>query len=369
MTPLYVDKTEGGKRHLKTFARKKDATAFEATASVEVRSGVHTADSASKTIAEAGQLWLKTGEAKGLERATLEIYRQHLRLHIEPYIGKIKLSQLSAPMVRAFEDALARGDMPAGAEPQPRTSGMVHKVRVSLSSLLSDAQERGLVSRNVVRDLGKGRRRGVEQQAERRQRGRLKIGVDIPAREEIRAVVEAAKGRWRPLILTAIFTGLRASELRGLRWQDVDLEKRELHVRQRADRYSAIGAPKSEAGERTVPLTPMVLNTLREWKLQCPRGELDLVFPTGQWQRQVALQHRQARARADRDRRGWLSTRPGGEREISRPSRSPAFLCVVVHQSPGGRRTRASGESGAGTARAFVDHDDDGRVRSSLPAW
>jgi integrase len=83
------------------------------------------------------------------------------------------------------------------------------------------------------------------------------------------------------LILTAIFTGLRASELRGLRWQDVDLEKRELHVRQRADRYSAIGAPKSGAGERTVPLTPMVLNTLREWKLQCPRGELDLVFPTG----------------------------------------------------------------------------------------
>jgi len=52
-------------------------------------------------------------------------------------------------------------------------------------------------------------------------------------------------------------------------------------VRQRADRYAAIGKPKSESGERTVPLTPMVLNTLREWKLACPKGRLDLVFPTG----------------------------------------------------------------------------------------
>jgi len=80
--------------------------------------------------------------------------------------------------------------------------------------------------------------------------------------------------------LTAIFTGLRASELRGLRWGDVDFKRSELHVRQRADRYSAIGAPKSDAGERTVPLTPIVANTLKEWKLACPKSEHDLVFPT-----------------------------------------------------------------------------------------
>jgi integrase len=157
---------------------------------------------------------------------------------------------------------------------------MVRKVRVSLSSLLSDAQERGLVSRNVVRDLRKTRARGVERKAERRQKGKLKVGVDIPTREEIKAIVEAAKGRWRPVLLTAIFTGLRSSELRGLRWADVDLDKRELHVRQRADRYSAIGKPKSELGERTVPLTPVVVNALCEWKLACPKSAAELVFPS-----------------------------------------------------------------------------------------
>jgi integrase len=274
----YVD--QAGDRRLKTFAKKKAADNFSATANVEIRAGIHTADSASKTIGEAGRLWLETGDKAGLERSTLAAYRQHLKLHIEPYLGNVKLSQLSAPMVREFEDKLARGDMPEGASPQPRTRAMVRKVRVSLSSLLSDAQERGLVSRNVVRDLRRTRARGVERKAERRQKGKLKIGVDIPAREEIKAIVEAAKGRWRPILLTAIFTGLRASELRGLRWADVELEKRELHVRQRADRYSAIGKPKSEAGERTVPLTPIVVNTLREWKLACPKSEAGLVFPS-----------------------------------------------------------------------------------------
>ena len=135
---------------------------------------------------------------------------------------------------------------------------MVRKIRTSLSSLLSDAQERGLVSRNVVRELRHVRKRGKERRAERRQQGKLKVGVDIPTREEVKAIVEAAEGRWRPLLLTAIFTGLRASELRGLRWEDVDLAKRELHVRQRADRYLAIGTPKSESGERAVPLPPIV---------------------------------------------------------------------------------------------------------------
>ena len=64
-------------------------------------------------------MWLETCENAGLERTTIDAYRQHLRLHIETYLGKVKLSQLSAPMVREFMDKLARGDMPEGAAPSP----------------------------------------------------------------------------------------------------------------------------------------------------------------------------------------------------------------------------------------------------------
>jgi integrase len=72
---------------------------------------------------------------------------------------------------------------------------------------------------------------------------------------------------------------MRASELRGLPWSAVDFAKRTITVRQRADEWGTIGVPKSVAGQREIPMSPTVLNTLREWKLACPKGALDLVFP------------------------------------------------------------------------------------------
>ncbi len=110
-------------------------------------------------------------------------------------------------------------------------------------------------------------------------------------------------------MLTAVFTGLRSSELRGLRWSDVDLKQGELHVRQRADRYGVIGKPKSEAGHRTAPLGPMVLNVLREWKLACPKGERGLVFPAPEGG--VALHNNVVRALMAAVRRAGLITSCG----------------------------------------------------------
>ena len=110
---------------------------------------------------------------------------------------------------------------------------MIRGMLGSLGALLGDAQERGLVIRNVVRERGR-RRRG--QPGQDRHKGKLKVGIDIPTPNEVRTLLAQAHGRWRPFLLTAIFSGLRASELRGLRWDDVDLKKGELHVRQRADR-------------------------------------------------------------------------------------------------------------------------------------
>ena len=262
----YVD--QHGDRHLKTFAKKRDADAHHAIVGTAVRAGMHTADSKSVTVAKAAELWLESCEAAGLERATIAAYRQHADLHIAPILGTLRLSQLTVPLVRGFEDRLRRDG---------RSPPMVRNVRRSLGAILADAQERGLVAQNVVYSL---RRRQRSRRAEGN--GKLKAGIDIPAPAEMRAIVgslNVAAGRFRVLLLTAIFTGLRSSELRGLRWSDVDLKKGELHVRQRADRYNVIGKPKSEAGERTVPLPPMVVTALREHRLFSPRSELDLVFP------------------------------------------------------------------------------------------
>lgn len=264
-TAWVVDYVDGnGKRRLKTFERKKEADAFAATAKVEVREGMHVADRETVTVAKAGELWVSTSETAGLERSTVETYKGRLKLHIVPFIGNEKLSKITVPTVRAFADRL---------RDEGRSPAMVKKALTALGSLLSDAQERGLCTRNAVKEMSR-RRNGSEE----RDRRRLEVGVDIPAPEEIKAFLAALEGRWRPILLTAVFSGLRSSELRGLRWQDVDLQKATITVRQRSDKWGQIGSTKSRAGQRAVPVPPVVVNTLREWKLKCPTG--DLVFPT-----------------------------------------------------------------------------------------
>jgi integrase len=278
----YVDQL--GTRRLKTFARKKEADAFKDATGVQVREGTHVADSASVTVKEAGERWITSGRADQLERTTVDQRRQHLDLHIVPFIGRIRLSQLTIATVKDFRDKLRQGEKALPAEDPrnaPRSADMVKRVLVSLGSLLADAMDSGLAARNPVQELSRRGRRGKVAQGERRRKVLLQVGVDIPTPGEVAALIQSAKGRWRPLIITAVYTGMRSSELRGLRWSDVDLKSGRVHVRQRADRYREIGLPKSEAGQRSIPVGPFVVNTLKEWKLACPKGELDLVFPNG----------------------------------------------------------------------------------------
>jgi len=269
---IFDYRDQNGKRHQKTFKTKGAAKAYADTTGVQVREGTHVPDSVSVTVKEAGELWLESSRAKELELSTIDQYEQHLRLHIIPHIGRTRLSKLTAPFVRAFQDELySKG----------RSGAMIRGVMGSLGAILADAQERGLVIRNAVRELRSRRRRGSGRQD--RHKGKLKTGIDIPTPKEMTALLAAAEGRWRPFLLVAVFTGLRASELRGLRWDDVDLKAGQVHVRQRADKYNAMGSPKSAAGERTVPLPPTVVKELREWKLTCPKkdGKPGLVFPNG----------------------------------------------------------------------------------------
>jgi len=83
----YVD--QHGDRHIKTFAKKRDADAHHAIVSVTVRAGTHTADSKSVTVAKAAELWLASCDAAGLERTTITAYRQHGNLLFSKYRAKV----------------------------------------------------------------------------------------------------------------------------------------------------------------------------------------------------------------------------------------------------------------------------------------
>jgi integrase len=266
----YFDQSR--RRHIKTFRSKKDADAWLVTARSEVTQGIHTPESSSVTVAEAAALWVQTGELEKLERSTLRQYRNHVRLHIDPILGGVRLARLSTPMVEAYRDALL----------MKCSRVMARKVLASLKSIISEAQRRGLIARNPAQP--------VKVDANKRGKRKLTAGRDFPLKEEVQTILSAAEGRWRPLFITAVFTGMRSSELRGLTWEDVDFDRKVIHVRQRADHWGEIGAPKSEAGDREIPMSPMVLNALKEWRFACPRqkssngegeGKLWLVFPNG----------------------------------------------------------------------------------------
>jgi integrase len=253
---------QNGDRHVKAFKRKKDADAYLTTVRHEVSQGTHTAPSQSITVAEAAENWLRHVELEGRERSTLDQYRQHANLHIVPRLGNHKLSLLTTPRINTFRDDLL------GAISRP----LARKVLVSVKSILKEAQRRGDVAQNVATSVTIG--------VDKRHQRRLEVGRDIPLPGEVKRILDAATGKWRALLVTAAFTGLRSSELRGLRWDKIDLKNRELHVRERADRYKAMGRPKSHSAERSIPMGPFLTNTLREWKLACPRSEDGLVFPT-----------------------------------------------------------------------------------------
>src|SRR5262249_8124056 len=150
---------EAGDRHIKTFARKKEADAYAQQVGVDIRAGTHTPASKSITVAQAAEDWIKSVALEGREASTLAQYRQHAR-HITARIGSYKLASLTTPRLNSFRDELLA----------TMSRAMAHKVLSSLKSLLRDAQRRGNVAQNVALAVKR-----ID--ADKRGKGRLKAGV------------------------------------------------------------------------------------------------------------------------------------------------------------------------------------------------
>ena len=345
-----VDYVANGTRHIKTFARKKDADRYHANVTVDVAKGIHTPESRSLTIAQAAGQWLAAAELEGLERSTLEHYRIHVAKHIVPRIGAVKLATMTTPMVNSFRDNLLR----------ELSRVMARKTLVSFRAIIKDARRRGTIAHNVAE--------GVSIATDKRAQRRLEIGRDIPKPDEIRCILAAAEpGLWRAFLVAAAFTGLRASELRGLRWRDVDLARGAVHVRQRADAWGNIGQPKTHTGQRAIPIGPYVVNVLKEWKLACPKGEDDLVFPgrNGGPLVHKTIQHGGY----------WPAQRAAHIVDNKDKPKYPGlhtlrhFFCLVVHQSAPRWWAGIADEASARTHGTRLNRADGGHLWPFVSAW
>jgi integrase len=263
-TAWVLDYKDGaGKRRLKTFRTRKAAEQWSVTALHEVKEGTHTPASTSITMTEGMALWIADGEANGLEFSTIKQRQEHKRLHIDPYIGGDKLAALTAPRVYELDKKLRESG---------RSLAMRRKVLTSVKMMLKFCQGRALVAQNVALAV-------TLKSDDQRDVAPVRPGVDFPSREELRTILDKAEGRWRPRVIAFIFTGMRASELRGLPWSNLDLDGGMIHIRQRADLWGRLGNPKSKAGNRDIPLAPMAVNALRAWLDECPASKHDIVFP------------------------------------------------------------------------------------------
>ena len=280
-----VDYKSSGKRHLKTFPTRKEAVAFSNKAGVEISEGRHVADSVSITVAEAAAIWIKAvelgrGDNPPAESGTLRPYRSNLKHHILPAMGKLRLNQLTRANVATFRDHLLA----------KLSRAMAKKVLTSFKGILSEAEVRGYVVGNVAKSVKIGGK------------GRHKEPVGIPSKADVKAIMgrldewatDKTWRRWRALIATAIYTGLRASEIRGLPWDAVDLKAGTITVKQRADERGVIGSPKTLSSRRTISIPSFLVTMLRQWKIESNPGPLVFGNSLGQVQ-----------ALSDIHQRGW----------------------------------------------------------------
>ena len=103
-----------------------------------------------------------------------------------------------------------------------------------------------------------------------RVRGKAKKKLLTP--EQIAMVIAAAKAdpERGVYVATPFLTGMRAGEMLGLRWGDIDFERNEIHVRRvQENNGKTFNATKTEAGMRTIPMGATLRDMLLKWGQRC----------------------------------------------------------------------------------------------------
>jgi integrase len=204
-----------------------------------------------QTVSQYLTSWLETIEPT-LDATTWRRHREYVELHIVPAVGTERLCELSAQQVQhLYADRLATG----------LSSSTVHHLHATLHKALKDAERLGLVARNVCKLVNAPRMAETE--------------IHPLSPEQARTLLQAARGdRFEVLYQVALSTGMRESELLGLRWADVDLEAKPtglVHVRTQLARNKGEWIwkePKTRRSRRQIALPRSVVEALRTYRVQ-----------------------------------------------------------------------------------------------------
>jgi len=100
-----------------------------------------------------------------------------------------------------------------------------------------------------------------------RQSAKRKAAPSVFTPDEIRSLGNALDFREKTLVLLAAYTGLRQSEMFGLKWSDIDFDLKLINVT-RSIAYGVVGPCKTESSQRPVPAHSFLLEALATWREQ-----------------------------------------------------------------------------------------------------
>jgi integrase len=235
---------------------RRDAERIQAQLINAVDTGTYI-DPRQGTVAEYLARWLRDYASQSVAPRTFEGYRRIVRTRIVPSLGSIRLGQLRpAHIVAAERSWLEGGSLHGGQALAPRTVVQAHRI---LREALQQAVRWQMLTVNPAEAVSPPRVPRGEMHA-------------FNAAEAAR-FLQAASGNqeFGPLFTTAIYSGLRLGELRGLRWRDVDFEGSALSIQQTLSQVEAglVFAPtKTHRSRRRVSIPASMVEVLRRHRAE-----------------------------------------------------------------------------------------------------
>ncbi len=234
-----------------------------------------TGPDAAVTLASYADHWLAS-LGGGVRSRTYDSYSSQLRLHVLPRLGRLPIGNVDVEDVLALiEDLRVAG----------YTGWTIRTVLTPLSRLLNHAVRRRVIAVSPFSRLDRMERPAVWIAEQK-----------ILTRTDIGRLLSGAPPRFRTLLATAVFTGLRQGELLGLTWEELDFEGGLVRVRKSLDRQGIRQQPKTRHALRDVVLMPALSRALERHRERSQfAGASDYVFSS---QRGTPLHWRNVAPRA-----------------------------------------------------------------------
>jgi integrase len=216
-------------------------------------------------------------------QTTIDLYLDNTRLYLIPQWGEMPIGQIKTVAVEQWLSTLKGQDRKRKSDGSIWKKGGVlapsvkAKLRNQMGAIYSHAIRHELYDRNPISGSatteGKRGSGGVRQSSQR-----LRT-PDILTLDEMKDTLIRVKP---PILVVAVklaaVTGFRRSEIRGLKWAELDVPNLWLNVKRGIVR-SAETKAKSAASRRGVPISPALVQVLLEWRKQSLyRADGDWIF-------------------------------------------------------------------------------------------